>query len=134
MATLKELRDERLRKLEDIKGLGINPYPATAVRTHTAGEIISKFDTLEGNDVTLTGRLTGTRKFGKIAFFILKDATAQIQLFLKHDVMQPLDAANSQLGFENINLLDPGDFIEASGKVIKTQTGELSVEVTSLRI
>lgn len=134
MATLKELRDERLRKLEDLQKLGINPYPASSARNHTAGEVTSKFDELEGQEVSLTGRLAGTRKFGKIAFFIIKDASGQVQLFLKHDGMQPLDAEQSRLGFEHINLLDPGDFIEASGNVIKTQTGEISVEVSSLRL
>lgn len=134
MANLKELRDERLRKLEALKELGINPYPAEAVRTNTVEEIVGQFEKFEGKDATLTGRLAGTRKFGKIAFFVLKDATGQIQLFLKHDVMQPLDASRSRVGFEQINLLDPGDFIEASGKVIKTQTGEMSVEVTNLRL
>ncbi|MBA3758490.1 lysine--tRNA ligase [Candidatus Saccharibacteria bacterium] len=134
MATLKELRDERLRKLAELKELGINPYPATSERSHSAGEVTDRFEELEGQNVALAGRLQGTRKFGKIAFFVLKDATGQIQLFLKHDVMQPLEAAISQLGFEQINLLDPGDYIEATGKVIKTQTGELSLEVTSLRL
>lgn len=134
MATLKELRDERLRKLEELKKLGINPYPATATRTHGAGDITANFTELENQNVTLAGRLIGTRKFGKIAFFVLKDASGQTQLFLKHDVLQPLDADKSQIGFEQINLLDPGDFIEASGKVIKTQTGEISVEVASIRL
>lgn len=134
MATLKELRDERLRKLEELKKLGINPYPASSTRTHTAAEIAEKFSELEGQTVSLTGRLMGTRKFGKIAFFILRDQTGQIQLFLKQDVVQPADIGNSQLGFDHINLLDPGDFIEASGTVIKTQTGEISVEVQKLRL
>lgn len=134
MATLKELRDERLRKLEELKKLGVNPYPASSARTHTTDEVITNFDVLEGKEVTLTGRLASTRKFGKIAFFILKDASGQIQLFLKHDVLRQLDAADSRIGFDQMNLLDPGDFIEATGKVIKTQTGELSVEPTTLRL
>lgn len=134
MATLKELRDERLRKLDEIKNLGINPYPATARRTHDAGTIVSTFDALKGQEVTLAGRLMGTRKFGKIAFFILRDFSGQVQLFLKHDLLEPLDAARSQVGFAQINLLDPGDFIEVTGTVIKTQTGEISIEVRQLRI
>lgn len=134
MATLRELRDERLRKLEELKKLGIDPYPATSKRTHTAAEIIENFDELEGRDVSLTGRLLGTRKFGKLAFFVLKDASGQIQLFLKHDIIGELDVKKNHIGFEQINLLDPGDFIEASGKVIKTQTGELSIEVVKLRL
>src|SRR5688572_26669573 len=104
MATLKELRDERLRKLEELKKLGINPYPADSKRTHTAAEITEKFSELEGKDVSLTGRLINTRKFGKIAFFVLKDASGEIQLFLKHDTVQPLNAEAGQLGFEQINL------------------------------
>ena len=134
MATLSELRGERLRKLKELQTLGINPYPATVARTNTVGEVVDKFDEFEGKDVTLTGRILGTRKFGRIAFFVLKDAAGQIQLFLKHDVMQPLDAGTSQVGFEQINLLDPGDFVEAAGKVIKTQTGEISIEVQKLRL
>lgn len=134
MANLKELRDERLRKLDDLKKLAINPYPADSARTHTCQNIIDDFDKLEGSEATLTGRLMGTRKFGKIAFFVLRDTTAEVQLFLKHNVMQATDAKHSQLGFEHINLLDPGDFIQATGKVIKTQTGEISLEVINLRI
>lgn len=134
MATLKELRDERLRKLGKLRELGFNPYPATSSRTHKARQLRDDFEKLEGQTVTLTGRLINTRKFGKIAFFVLKDASASIQLFLKHDVIQPTDAADGRVGFEEINLLDSGDFIEATGKVIKTQTGEISVEVQTLRL
>lgn len=134
MATLKELRDERLRKLEELKNAGINPYPATSTRTHTAAEVTEQFSAYEGQEASLTGRILGTRKFGKIAFFVLKDASGQIQLFLKHDVMQSADAANSEIGFEQINLLDPGDFIEAQGTLTKTQTGEISIEVKKLRL
>ncbi len=134
MATLKELRDERLRKLEELKGLGVNAYPANSTRTHVAADISKDFAKLEGKQVSLTGRILSTRKFGKIAFFVLKDASGQVQLFLKHDVVQGLNAKDSQLGFEHINLLDPGDFIEVTGKVIKTQTGEVSVEVEKLRL
>jgi lysyl-tRNA synthetase, class II len=134
MATLKELRDERLRKLEELKKLGINPYPATATRTHMAGQINAEFDNLQGQIVTLAGRLMGTRKFGKIAFFVLKDASGQAQLFLKHDTVAGIDVPNSQIGFDQINLLDPGDFIEVTGPVIKTQTGEISIEVQKLRL
>ena len=48
MATMKELRDERLRKLEEIKKLGINPYPSKSNRTNDAGEIIDNFEEFEG--------------------------------------------------------------------------------------
>jgi lysyl-tRNA synthetase class 2 len=134
MATMKELRDERLRKLEELKALGVNPYPAEAHRTHDIRDVIEKFDELEGNDVTVVGRLIATRKFGKLAFLVLRDMTGQVQLFLKSDTVAPLDAQVSQLGMSELNLLDPGDFVEATGPVIRTKTGEISVDVRNLRL
>ena len=134
MATMKELRDERIRKLHDLQALGVNPYPAEATRTHTIADVAARFDELEGQTVTVVGRLTGTRKFGKLAFLVLRDMSGQIQLFLKADTVQPLSAEISRLGMEQINLLDPGDFVEASGPVIRTKTGEISVDVRELRL
>ena len=52
MATLKDFRDERLRKLADLKELGINPYPAETIRTHTNKEVLDNFDSLEGKEVS----------------------------------------------------------------------------------
>jgi len=134
MATLKELRDERLRKLEALRELGVNPYPAEAHRTNMIKEIVDDFANFEGTTVTIDGRLITTRKFGKLAFLVLRDMGAQIQLFLKSDLVEPLDAASSRIGMAQLNLLDPGDFIEATGTVIRTKTGEVSVEVRELRI
>jgi lysyl-tRNA synthetase class 2 len=134
MATLQELRDERLRKLDDLKKLGINPYPAKANRTHIAGQVIADFEKLQNQEVTLAGRIIGIRKFGKIAFVVLKDASGSVQLFLKGDIMAVTDSTTNRIGLEHISLLDNGDFVEATGPVIKTQTGEISVEVRSLRL
>lgn len=134
MATLKELRDERLRKLDDLKKLGVDAYPAKANRTHMAHDITEEFTELENSHVTVTGRICGIRKFGKLAFIVLKDASGSVQLFLKSDTVEPLQAPISQLGMEQLPLLDPGDFVEASGLVIKTKTGEISVDVRQLRL
>ena len=134
MATLKELRDERLRKLEDLKNLGMNPYPAKTNRTHMTGDILSTFDELENQEATVAGRVIGIRKFGKLAFIVLKDASGQMQLFLKADTVSERNPELSQLGMSEINLLDPGDFIEATGPIIKTQTGEISIDVRTLRL
>lgn len=134
MATLKELRDERIRKLDELKQLGINPYPAKAGRSHELSQIVNNFDSLQGQIVNVVGRISGIRKFGKLAFIVLRDQHGQIQLFMTEANVAPLDAAKSQLGMEQLPLLDTGDFVEASGPVIKTQTGEISVEVRSLRL
>jgi lysyl-tRNA synthetase class 2 len=134
MATLKELRDERLRKLEELKKLGINPYPAESRRTHRLAEISETFTELESKEVSVVGRVTGIRKFGKIAFVVIRDQSGQLQLFLGQDKVAGLDVSKSQLGFDQLPLLDSGDFVEAHGPVIKTQTGEVSVEVHELRL
>lgn len=134
MATLKELRDERLKKLESLKEKGFNPYPAKANRTHTCVEIINDFDNLQASTVTVAGRIAGIRKFGKIAFIVLKDASGQVQLFLKSGITTVTDSVSGLVGIEDINLLDSGDFIEATGTVIKTQTGEISIETKALRL
>lgn len=134
MATLKDYRDERLRKLHDLKQLGINAYPAKANSTHTLAQIGADFDKLEGKEVIVVGRIVNIRKFGKIAFLVIKDMSGQLQLFLSGSTLAPLDASKSQLGMEQLPLLDTGDFVEASGQVIKTKTGEISVEVHSLRL
>jgi lysyl-tRNA synthetase class 2 len=132
MATLKELRDERLRKLDELKQLGVNPYPAKGTRTHELGQIRSDFEALEGQEVGVVGRVAGIRKFGKIAFIVLKDQSGELQLFLGGDKVAPLDASAGRLGMHELPLLDTGDFVEAKGPVVKTQTGEISVEVREL--
>jgi lysine--tRNA ligase len=134
MATMKELRDERLRKLEQLKTLGVDPYPSESSRSNEIKEVIDNFEEFSGDTVTLAGRLIATRKFGKLAFFVLRDMSGQIQLFIRSDLIEPLDAKNSQLGMSELNLLDPGDFIEVTGVVITTKTGEKSLEVHKLRL
>ncbi len=134
MATLKELRDERLRKLDVLKQFGINPYPAHVTRTNKLIEIQKSFDKLENQKVSIVGRVLGIRKMGKIAFIVISDETGKLQLFLKSDDISEPNPKNSELAFNQINLLDRGDFVEAHGTVIKTQTGELSVAVDKLRI
>ncbi|TAH34263.1 lysine--tRNA ligase [Candidatus Saccharibacteria bacterium] len=134
MATLKDYRDERLRKLNELKQLGVNPYPAQSERTHMLAQITDEFEKLEGQEVSVVGRVLNIRKFGKIAFIVAKDQSGEVQLFLRDGVVEPLDAATGRLGIANLPLLDSGDFVEAKGKVIKTQTGEISVEVRQLRL
>lgn len=134
MATLKELRDERLRKLDELKALGVNPYPAKASRSHTNQAVHDQFGELEGKTVSVVGRITSIRKFGKIAFIVIKDDSAQLQLVWRFQEDAHADYVNSELTQPDIRLLDPGDFVEAHGTVIKTQTGEESVEVERLRL
>lgn len=134
MATLQDYRDERLRKLEELQALGVNPFPAKTNRTANAREVVDEFDAREGQTVTVVGRVMGLRKFGKLAFIVLRDMSGSVQLFLHAPDVAELDAAQGVLGIKQLNLLDTGDFIEATGAVIKTKTGEVSVGVNTLRL
>lgn len=134
MATLKDFRDERLRKLAELKELGINPYPAQAQRTHNVSDVTNRFDELEGQQVTVVGRIKSIRKFGKIAFVVVRDQSGEVQLFWRKNADAQADRTNSELLIDDITLLDTGDFVECSGMVIKTQTGEISVEVQKFRL
>lgn len=136
MATLKDYRDERLRKLEELKALGINPYPAKSVRTHNVIQITQEFDLLEGSSVTIAGRIMSIRKFGKLAFIVIRDMSGQVQLFIRAgETSTDINRENSELAMpEEIALLDSGDFVECSGVVVKTQTGEISVSCSRLRM
>lgn len=134
MATLKELRDERLRKLEALKKLGVNPYPAEAHRTHDTQHIMTQFAELEGKQVTTVGRIVSIRKFGKIAFIVIKDDGDELQLVWRHDDQAQADRSRSELLLADISLLDAGDFVEATGTVMLTQTGQESVGIERLRL
>ena len=136
MATLKELRDERLRKLQELKGLGIDPYPANSNKNIEISELLDKYQELEksSEQIIVTGRITNIRKFGKIAFVVVKEDHLSLQLFLNSSEMSQSDPEKSEIGFENINLLDSGDFIEVKGVVKTSKTGEKSVQVESLRL
>ena len=134
MATLKDYRDERLKKLAQLRELGIDPFPAESHRTHKLNQIIEDFDSLEGEQAAVVGRIISLRKFGKLAFVVIKDDSAKLQLFLKADDMQQLNSDENILGIEQISLLDTGDYVEATGEIIRTKTGEISLAVKELRL
>ena len=134
MATLQDYRDERLRKLTELQELGIETYPATAHRTHTAQEAVEKYDELGGQTVVVAGRIESIRSFGKLAFVKLRDMSGSVQLYLQAADVAPLDAGKGMLGMSELRLLDTGDFIEATGQMTTTKTGEKSVGVERLRL
>ena len=134
MATLQDYRNERLRKLEELQKLGIDPYPARSERTHTCNQIVNDFENLEGKEVSVVGRVMNLRKFGKLAFIVLRDSSGQVQLFLHVPDVTELDAKRGTLGMKQLSLLDSGDYLQATGIVIKTKTGEISVGVRELRL
>ncbi|MBR6532468.1 lysine--tRNA ligase [Candidatus Saccharibacteria bacterium] len=127
---LEDYRNERLKKLEEIKARGIDPYPAKSFRNTKIADVINHFDEKDGQTVTVAGRIKAIRSFGKLVFLKLVDYSGDIQIFMKaEDAEQP-----GLFGARDIRLLDTGDFIEATGLVGKSQTGEISVFSNFVRL
>lgn len=120
---LVELKKIRLQKLEKIKKLGIDPYPARCKRTQTIAQALKAM----GKKVAVAGRIMGTRGHGGIQFFDLQDESGKIQLVFKKDKLQALN-------LKLLALLDIGDFLAVQGKVFKTKAGEISVLVADFQL
>ncbi|HFC09845.1 MAG TPA: lysine--tRNA ligase [Chloroflexi bacterium] len=129
-----KLEQTRLAKLERLREMGIEPYPNRAERTHTAAEAKAVLETAEAAGdaeaprVTVAGRLRAMRPMGKITFAHIEDESGRIQLFFQ---------ANT-LGKERLKtfnkLFDLGDFVQASGFLFRTRTGEITVHVEDFRM
>lgn len=130
MTTISDYRDERLRKLAELKELGINPYPAHSNRNTKISDILEHFDQYDQKTVIIAGRIVAIRSFGKLAFVKLRDYFGEVQLFMK----QEGEVAEGLISVKNLKLLDLGDFIEAEGMVEKSQTGEISVFTNAVRL
>lgn len=115
---LENLRKDRIKKLNNLKRLGIDPYPSKSNRKQATVEAIK----LMGQKVTVAGRIRSFRPHGKITFADIEDAAGKIQLLFKQD--------NLPGGkYELLPNLDLGDFLEATGEVVKTQSGEITISV-----
>lgn len=129
-----ELEKIRLEKIEILKSEGIEPYPTTANYTHRNLEAINAFEATEQKEgsnpiqATLVGRIRAMRHMGKIAFFHIEDGTARIQLFFRIN-----EIGEEQMQFLK-EIFDLGDYIEASGHLFRTKTGEISLHVNQFRM
>lgn len=130
MTTLNDYRDERLKKLAEIRELGIDPYPAKSHRNTKISLILNHFEEKDGQTVCVAGRIVAIRSFGKIAFVKIRDYFGEIQIFMQ----KTDDVPAGQFGLQNLRLLDTGDFIEAEGTVGKSSTGEISIFASSVRL
>src|SRR3989344_7063879 len=127
MASLEEIREARLKKLEKLRSQNINPYPAKVPRDFAVAEFKKDFESLEksGREVSLAGRVMNVRGQGAILFVVLFDGTERIQAIFKKDEMD--EAAFSLF----VDTADIGDFISVSGKAMKSKTGEESLFTSS---
>jgi len=134
---LTNLERNRLEKLERLRSKGIEPYPTRAVRTHTslsasrlfeAAEAAATAEGVQPVKVSLAGRLRSMRPMGKITFAHIEDGEGRIQLFFRAN-----DVGQEQIDLFNKEF-DLGDFVQASGEMFRTRSGEISLRVESYQM
>jgi lysyl-tRNA synthetase, class II len=133
-----KLEQERLEKAEALAARGVELYPARITRTHTIQQAVKAFETQEKQDgdvaavpiiVTVTGRIRRLNIKGKLTFMHVEDETGRVQLFLR---INDMDENTYELVKEK--LIDVDDFVQATGEMTRTKTGEISVQVTDFRL
>lgn len=122
-------REVRLQRLHTLQEKGIHPYPNRVERTHTIAEVLEHFNDWEGPEgsFTITGRIRLMREMGKSSFVNIEDGTGRIQLYFRiNDV--------GEEPYRMLKLLDIGDFIQVSGFLFRTKTGERSLHALNYRL
>jgi len=128
MREINELIEQRIKKLEELRRLGIEPFGGPFYAENHASDLLNNFgsaskETLAANPVScsLAGRIVSMRYFGKAAFAHVQDATGKIQVYFKKDVLGEKH--------DLVQRLDIGDIIGVKGQLFRTKTNELTVEV-----
>lgn len=130
MASLEELRNERIEKLKKLQDKGINPYPVSVSCDETLADIHKNFDKLlsKKKELCVCGRILAIREHGGSVFVDIHDGTEKLQVYLKKD----------EIGEESFNLfldtIDIGDFIDATGELFVTKKEEASLKASKWRI
>lgn len=122
---LQAIKAVRIEKIKKLRELGINPYPS---KVELSGNLLSTKEASEkpDSDVLTAGRVWSIREHGAVAFLDIIDETGKIQaLFQKQSLADKFDL------FE---LLDMGDFLAVKGKVIKTDAGQITIDVSDFQI
>ena len=131
---LSEQEIGRRQSLQALRDMGINPYPAEEFPVNAwSDDIKANFNENEKREVTIAGRLMGKRIMGKASFAELQDSKGRIQLYISRDDLCPgedKDMYNKVFK----KLLDIGDIIGVKGYVFRTQMGEISVHVESIKL
>lgn len=123
MIDLDELQQKRLEKATRLREIGINPYPLRSKKTHTAAEAKAEFESLKDKEITLAGRLMSIRDMGKSTFAHMADQSGRIQLYFKLGHLPEEQYSQFKKTF------DLGDFIQATGILFQTHTGEITLQV-----
>lgn len=130
MASIEELRDTRIKKIELLKQAGMNPYTAECFRNLTLKEVVEGFDLISSNQtpITLAGRVMSLRGQGALIFFNITDGTETFQGLVKKG---ELDEKLFKLFGDAIDI---ADFVEVTGTLFKTKTEQKTILVKDWRI
>ncbi len=131
---LDEILKEREKKIEQLRLIGIDLYPAKSKKDLANREVVDNFEKYSGKIMTLAGRIMAWREHGKLIFGQIQDQSGRIQLFIRSDTLEVTNKEKQLIGFEDLELLDLGDIIQASGEVVKTRTGEVSLMVSEIKL
>ena len=125
----------RRNSLEQLKAMGINPYPADEYVVNAySDDILANFnDDAEPRQVSIAGRMMNRRIMGKASFFELQDSRGRVQVYVSRDDLCP-DENKDLYNVVFKKLLDMGDFVGVQGFVFRTQTGEISVHAQSIKL
>ena len=125
MASIEELRDARLLKINKLKEAGIPPYPSSVPRDYSIKEVKNSFDKLvpisEKKNISIAGRVIVVRGQGSILFVVLQDGDERLQAVLKKDELE------EKVFNLFVDTIDNGDFISVTGSLFVTQRGEKSI-------
>jgi lysyl-tRNA synthetase class 2 len=136
MSGLSEQETLRRESMQELMRLGINPYPADLFEVNaTAADINENYERDKTNykNISIAGRIMSRRIMGNASFAELQDATGRVQIYVRRDDICPEeDKTLYNTVFKK--LLDIGDIIGVEGYVFTTQTGEISIHVTSFKV
>ena len=125
---LREILQIRRDKLAALQEAGMNPFEITRYDvTHHAQEVKDQFDQLEGQTVSLAGRLMSKRGMGKVSFCDLKDKSGRIQIYARKDEMD-------EEAYDRFKKYDIGDIVGVKGDVFRTQKGEMSIRAHEITL
>jgi lysyl-tRNA synthetase class 2 len=132
MSGSERITQQRTEKLERLRARGIDPYPPRCCRSHDNASAIALLAQAEASgttapEVTIAGRITANRGMGKLAFMDVSDGSGKLQLFINKAAISEADA-------ELLKDLDLGDHLQAAGRLMRTRSGEASVQVTGLTL
>lgn len=120
-----ELRNIRYQKIEELRNMGVEPFPFEFQRTHVTADVLHNFEELENQTVSIPGRIMSLRKMGRASFAHIADMHGKIQIYVREDKIGKDE-------YDMFRLLDIGDFIGVTGEVFRTRAGEQSILVTNL--